>query len=111
MAIDVLVVEDDPATKNALPILLESAGFTAISVNTVADGIKALLLEPKNLLLDLGLPDGSGMEILTHIEINRLPIRVAIVSGQAEELPADIRHKVLAKPVNIDDLIEFLNDK
>ena len=64
----VMVVEDDSSIRNMISALLSANGY---SVVTAEDGRMALTLiasyNPDIILLDLGLPDMDGMEVLKSV--------------------------------------------
>jgi two-component system KDP operon response regulator KdpE len=79
----VLVVDDDPRLTQALRITLEARGY---QVTTAADGQTALLAaaerEPDIIVLDLGLPDLEGVDVIVALRgLTRAPI--VVVSGRA----------------------------
>ncbi len=107
----VLVVEDDPDLREAMQVILEDAGYSAI---VAADGREALerVAEspPRVVLMDLHLPEMSGQEALTHLR--RLPqhIPVVFMSGfrvrqDAETYGADAH---LEKPFAIGDMLQVV---
>lgn len=77
-----LVVDDDRTLRRALVSLLESAGF---SVAEAADGISALAQIQDNqfdlIILDLGLPHISGLQILSEIRKLEVPPKVIVVTA------------------------------
>ena len=65
-----------------------------------------------HLILDLMLPDRSGMELLSWVRQRDWPVRVAVITGasrdiaeQAREMGADL---VIRKPVKVEQLIAWL---
>jgi DNA-binding NarL/FixJ family response regulator len=60
------IVEDDAVLRDALGLMVEQVDGFALhgSCGTVADGLELLEREPDVLLVDLGLPDGSGLELI-----------------------------------------------
>lgn len=83
-----LVVEDDPATRQRLLTLLDSldcsgdhraAGSVAQARQCVAD-----MPSLRTALVDLGLPDGNGMELLAWLREHRPEVTCVVVSGWGE---------------------------
>ncbi|MDQ1499113.1 MAG: hypothetical protein QOI86_2453 [Actinomycetota bacterium] len=96
----VLVVDDCPHARHSTRRALEEAGF---DVDVEADGGHALAavseIDPDLMLLDLGLPDVSGFEVLLHVR-NQSALPVIVLSGRAGE--AD---RVLAFELGADDYV------
>ena len=83
----VLVVEDEPQMRRFLKASLASHGYRVLEAATMAQG-ERLLTEhlPEVLLLDLGLPDGDGIEFARRIrEWSRVPIVVLSARGREED--------------------------
>lgn len=84
MPLHTLIVEDDPLSRDSLGTILRKLGHTVATTGTLAGGFDELRREdplPTCLLLDLMLPDGSGAELLQRIRHDKLPIRVAVMTG------------------------------
>src|SRR5258708_5266988 len=105
----VLVVEDEPATRDMLEGLLERAGYEVTAVATVAAARRVLLNDPVDLVvLDLNLPDQNGLELDRELA-GRRRFGVIIVTARSDvidtivglELGAD---DYLAKPFNPGEL-------
>lgn len=63
-----LVVEDDPGIANGLAASLRQASYAVDVCSTLASAWSALLVEPFDvMLLDLGLPDGDGLDLLARL--------------------------------------------
>lgn len=109
----VLVVDDDPPTRRAMDQLLRSWGLETRSVGTVSAALAGMDWDPGCVVLDLMLPDGSGVEVLEHIRSNSLPAKVVVATGTSDTaliaaatlLRPDL---FLPKPVDVDALAEFL---
>jgi DNA-binding response OmpR family regulator len=77
-----LIVEDDPQSAKALLALVRMLGHEAQAVGTVAEALVKLdEFDPECVLLDLELPDGSGVEVLQAIRSEHRPVKVAIISA------------------------------
>ena len=108
-----LVVDEEPTFRKGLAALAGSLGHDVDTAATVAEALAKLAFRPSRVLLDLNLPDGLGTTVLERIRAERLPIRVAVVSGtsdaallaEVERLGADA---VFPKPPDLDALTEWL---
>jgi two-component system KDP operon response regulator KdpE len=83
----VLVVDDEPGLAHALAITLRASGW---EVATASDGASALRVAaahtPDVLLLDLGLPDMSGIDVITAVRAwSRVPIVVLSARQHGED--------------------------
>jgi signal transduction histidine kinase len=111
-----LLVEDHPDTLGALRRLLEQEGFVVATAATVAAGTKLLDAHPFDVLVsDVGLPDGSGHDLMRHVRDKGLHVRgVALTGyGMAEDLDASrlagfAAH--LTKPVDVKRLVAAIRD-
>ncbi|MGW9370004.1 response regulator [Streptomyces xanthophaeus] len=111
--IKVLVVEDDAQLVRALKINLEARKF---EVETASDGQEALRLAavrtPDVILLDLGLPDMDGVDVIEEVrETSGVPILVLSARHTSEEkiraLDAGADDYV-TKPFSMDELLARL---
>jgi DNA-binding response OmpR family regulator len=88
-----LLVEDDPALRTFLADNLSADGFELIVAETVRDGLRLLeYKQPDLVLVDLGLPDGSGLDLIARVRAadgvaSRLDPEVPLVvlTGRASE--------------------------
>jgi len=79
----VLIVDDDPNTRDALATIAEAEGFST----AVADSIRAAQIQmaqkkPDVVLADIKLPDGSGMDLFNDIE-SRETTQIVLITGYA----------------------------
>ncbi|QHW31362.1 response regulator [Paenibacillus rhizovicinus] len=74
----ILVVDDEPQIRKLLKVTLKAHHFDVLEAETGEDGIyQASINHPDLIVLDLGLPDVSGMTVLNRIrEWSRIPIIV-----------------------------------
>jgi DNA-binding response OmpR family regulator len=90
----ILVVEDDDATRTFLADNLCADGFEPIVADCARDGVRLLESKfPDLVVLDLGLPDGSGLEVLRRVrDADRVASRVdpatpvVLLTGRASEV-------------------------
>jgi len=107
----VLVVEDNVDVGDAFRVLFESTGRRVSVVRTVADAVAAARADAVDLmLLDLTLPDGSGLEILEELDDDARPRVTVALTGRDE--PDVVRRcyslgcaAVLVKPVPARELL------
>jgi two-component system KDP operon response regulator KdpE len=96
----VLVVDDEPQIVRGLRVVLRNAGFRVDSAGTKEEALDALAHRPPDaVLLDLVLPDGSGVDVCRQVrEWSRVPIVVVSAVG-------DEREKVRALDAGADDYV------
>lgn len=100
IAPQVLVVEDDSEIRRFIRAALESDGYRVFESETVARGvIDAGTRKPDVAILDLGLPDGDGIDFIRNVRtFSALPILV--LSARTEETA-----KVAALDAGADDYL------
>ncbi|GGJ88444.1 DNA-binding response regulator [Pilimelia anulata] len=95
-----LLVEDDPAIRGTLMRALHDLGHAVRSASTAMSGLDLALAEPPDLVvLDLGLPDRDGVELLRML---RAVSRVPVIVATARDDEADI---VRALDAGADDYV------
>jgi len=82
-----LVIEDEAGIRRFLRAALESQGFTCVEAGTGREGIAhAATRAPEIILLDLGLPDMDGLDVMRRIrEWSSVPIVVLTARGKERE--------------------------
>lgn len=61
----ILIVEDDAQIRNFISYVLQQEGFPHLSAGTAKNALSLLVTNPVDLvLLDLGLPDCDGMDVI-----------------------------------------------
>jgi len=87
----VLVVDDEAQIRKLLEITLESNEYKVILAETAKDGItRAATHSPDLIVLDIGLPDMNGLEVLTQLRswYTRPILMLSVLSGEAEIVKA-----------------------
>ena len=96
----VLVVDDEPQIRRALRTSLEAHGYEVVAVGTGEEGVVAAAEQrPDLVLLDLGLPDMDGTEVIRRI---RAFAEVPVIVLSVRESQAD---KVAALDAGADDYV------
>lgn len=106
----VLVVEDDPTLARALLINLGARGFETHTAPTGDSGLSALeRVHPHVVVLDLGLPDLDGADVLVAIRRwNKVPVIVLSARAESSEKVKLLRlgaDDYVTKPFGIDELV------
>lgn len=106
----ILVIEDDENIMRFLKISLETNGYKVLRANRGIDGISLFMTNPLALiLLDLGLPDIDGMEVLSQIRAqSEIPILVVSAREQEKEKVEALDHGAddyITKPFHINELL------
>jgi two-component system KDP operon response regulator KdpE len=87
MTPSVLIIEDEAPMRRVLRSALGGQGYRVWEASGVAEGLNAFAARsPHAVLLDLGLPDGEGFEIVERIrETSEVPIVVISARGEERE--------------------------
>ncbi|NNJ14777.1 response regulator [Pseudomonas putida CSV86] len=87
----VLVIDDEPQIRKFLRISLASQGYKVLEAGTGAEGLRhAALSRPDLVVLDLGLPDMDGQQVLRELrEWSAVPVMVLSVrASEAQKVQA-----------------------
>lgn len=96
----ILVIEDEPQTRRFLRTMLRANAYQVVEAATAREGLaQAAGRNPELILLDLGLPDGDGVEVARQL---RLSTRASIIVLSARGREAD---KVAALDGGADDYL------
>ncbi|MDP2699903.1 response regulator [Thalassospira sp.] len=106
----VLIIDDEPQIRKFLRISLGAQGYEVIEAENGQSGIEKCALEaPHLVILDLGLPDLDGQEVLAKIrEWSEVPIIVLSVRANEEEKVNALdrgANDYVTKPFGIAELI------
>ena len=105
----ILLVDDDQAILEGVGDRLRSWGLEVREAATAAGGYAALREEvPDLVLLDIRLPDGNGLDILTDLRERCPSLPVLIISSSTQDAAQESRRRgaegFLAKPFKMEDL-------
>jgi len=106
----VLIVDDDQMVRWALTEALRSWGYASAEAGSVASAIAAFETEqPAAVLLDVNLPDGSGLEGLHEIKRRQADAVVIMMTGNVlvADTIAALRggaYDFVGKPINLEEL-------
>jgi two-component system, OmpR family, KDP operon response regulator KdpE len=95
-----LVIDDEPQIRRLLRVMLEANGYTVFDAVNGNEGIvQAAQCRPDIILLDLGLPDMEGVEVLKRIrEWSRVPVIILSVRDREDD-------KIAALDAGADDFV------
>lgn len=105
----ILLVEDHSDTAEALRMLLTKSGHQVAISGTVRDALEKLNEASFDLLLsDLGLPDGTGLDLIRQVrEFSQIPAIALSGHGMAQDIDACMKAGFdhhLTKPLSIQEL-------
>src|SRR5271157_2332204 len=106
----VLIVDDEKLIRWSVRRQLEEWGYAAIEAESGTGGLAQIRAEsPDLILLDVRLPDLSGIEVLREIKQNNLSIPVIMITGdpQLDDIKTAIKLGALdfiKKPLDFDEL-------
>lgn len=111
----ILLVDDHADTLAAMARLLARRGHSVRTASTVAEAVQLAAAEPLDLIIcDIGLPDGSGRDVLRQLHDHR-PIKAIALSGYGME--TDIKRSLeagfdlhLTKPLSFDRLVKHIQE-
>jgi CheY-like chemotaxis protein/CHASE3 domain sensor protein len=109
----ILIVEDDLSFATILRDMAHELGFQCIVTHTANDALAAVATyRPKAILLDMNLPDYSGLGVLDQLKRNpqmrHIPVHVVSVADYSQEALAMGAVGYAMKPVNREQLAEAL---
>jgi DNA-binding NtrC family response regulator len=107
----ILIIDDDPNIRKTLSDILKVKGYTTFSAQNGRDGMEFTKHTPVNLaIIDLGLPDISGLEVLDLLKADDPFIEAIILTGNASldsaiEATNKGAFSYLLKPYDIEQLM------
>jgi two-component system, OmpR family, KDP operon response regulator KdpE len=109
-AVKVLVIDDEPPIRKLLRMGLSTQGYEVIEASNGRTALEQLAQQPALIILDLGLPDIQGHELLRTIRARNDSVPVVVLSSRGDEagkvqaldLGAD---DYVTKPFGMDELL------
>ncbi len=110
----ILVVDDEPQIRKMLNIFLDASNFKIEESESAKQAIRLIAsIKPDLILLDLGLPDLDGKEVVTAVrQWSQVPIIILSVRSGDEEVAAALNlgaDDYVIKPFNPDVLLARIN--
>ncbi|WP_020677878.1 GGDEF domain-containing response regulator [Geopsychrobacter electrodiphilus] len=108
----ILVVDDDPNLRKTLADILKVKGYATVIAGTGAEAVAAMEQGGISLaLVDLMLPDMSGLEVMAHIKAISPLTETIVLTGHASmdtaiKATSQGAFSYLLKPYNMDDLLQ-----
>jgi two-component system KDP operon response regulator KdpE len=111
--IKVLVIDDEPPIRKLLRMGLTTQGYEILEASNGKTALEKLTEDPALIILDLGLPDIQGHELLRTIRARNEAVPIVVLSSRGDEagkvqaldLGAD---DYLTKPFGMDELLARL---
>lgn len=108
--IPVLVVDDEIQIRRLLRLYLEKEGYAVFEADTCEEGLRQFnALKPGIVLLDLGLPDGDGRELLQAVrKRGDTPVIILSVRNAEEDITGHLdagADDYLIKPFGVGELV------
>ena len=113
----ILQVEDEENIRKLISVNLEKRGYRVLEAHNGQQGLDHLRdVQPDLLILNMKLPDISGMEILEHLNEKDVPtteIPVILISAyEIDKNQIQNQHprvvKIFTKPFDVKEVIEFI---
>lgn len=109
----ILLIEDDASIRRFVRLALEDEGWQVFEAETAKRGlIEAASRQPDAVVLDLGLPDADGKQVITELRSwSQLPVLVLSAREREEEKVAALdagADDYLSKPFGVPELLARL---
>ena len=106
----VLVVEDEPQMRKFIRASLASHGYRIAEAGSAAEAVRLITAQnPELVLLDLGLPDGDGIELTRQLRsFSRVPVIVISARGREDDKVSALdagADDYLTKPFGVGELL------
>jgi len=112
----ILVVEDHVDTSKVMARLLRRSGYHVRTAGTLRAAVESVVREPVDVVIsDLGLPDGSGHDLMRHLRASHDGVKGIALSGYGTDEDVRKSHAAgfathLTKPTDFDRLLETIRE-
>ncbi len=111
---EIFIVDDDPSIRDALSMALRAEGYTVESFASAAAVLNVVRMRsPAAIVLDVRLPDKSGIEILKSLKSDNYPVPVLMITGHGD-VPMAVEaiklgaYDFVEKPFSMDVMLDQL---
>ena len=106
----IMIVEDDEAIQKLLDVSLKEENFKTLVCGTKKSALKQIsLYNPNLILIDIGLPDGDGKELVLEVrKFSKVPIIIISARSSEEEIISALNFGAddyVTKPFSIGELV------
>lgn len=115
MALKILLIEDDIDIQGFAKTVLENEGFVIDACETIARGTKLFEAgRPDLVILDIGLPDGSGLTLLRQFQQSNARVPLVVLTARRDlntrlEAFKAGAHDYIEKPFAVQELVARVN--
>jgi two-component system, LuxR family, response regulator FixJ len=111
---EVFVVDDDPAVRDALAMALRSEGYVVEAFQDAQALLDVVRMRsPAAIVLDVMLPDQSGLDVLKALKVESYPAPIVLISGHGD-IPMAVEgiklgaYDFIEKPFSMDAILNQL---
>ncbi|HEY2227997.1 MAG TPA: response regulator transcription factor [Xanthobacteraceae bacterium] len=83
--VKILVVDDEPPIRKLLRMGLTTQGYEVLEASNGKTSLELLAKKPDLIILDLGLPDIAGLELLRMIRVRNESVPIVVLSSRGDE--------------------------
>lgn len=113
----ILAIDDTPSIRTFLRISLQAQGAEFHEAGTARQGLELCeRIKPNLVVLDLGLPDKDGLDILPEMKAKNKDLKIVILSVRKEQTTKDKALSLgadayITKPFLMEELMEVIEQK
>ncbi len=110
----IMLVEDHDDTRRVMTRLLKNMKFSVVTASCIAEAVQTAAEHELDLVIsDIGLPDGTGLELMQQLLASR-PVTAIALTGYGTEADTELTRAAgftahLTKPIDFKDLVEVID--